>query len=129
MTPMTDDNHLRTVGFTPYYGYPKFKLSLWDTNGRDSMGKHRLAYCLSIKRRRGLTRWEPIFLAEDFHCSPMHAIDSDETVKSLMSFLTLRPGDTDREYFKDYTPAQRAYCSEHAESLAAEVDRRFSKED
>lgn len=68
-----------------------------------------------------------LFEGEDFGCSPMHAIDSDECVAAIMSFLTLRPGDTDREYFEDYTEAQLDYCSQHAEALASEVLNRFGE--
>ncbi len=78
------------------------------------------------------TKWgKPIttvlFEGEDFGCSPMHGIDSDATVAAIMAFLTLRPGDTDPEYFADYTPEQLAYCSEHAETLSCEVDCRFGE--
>jgi len=45
-----------------------------------------------------------------------------------MSFLTLRPGDTDDEYFAAYTEAQRAYCGQHAEALHCEVLARFGEE-
>ena len=53
----------------------------------------------------------PIFEGDDFGPSPMHADDSDETLRGLLGFLLLRPGDTDREYFDDYTPAQRAFAT------------------
>lgn len=66
-----------------------------------------------------------LFEGEDFGCSPCHAVDSDATVEGIMSFLTLRPGDTDAEYFESYTQAQLNYCAEHAEALRSEVDRRF----
>jgi hypothetical protein len=66
-----------------------------------------------------------LFEGEDFWCSPLHAIDSDAAVESIMAFLTCKPGDTDPEYFADYTPAQLDYCSQHAEALASEVEARF----
>jgi hypothetical protein len=59
-----------------------------------------------------------LFSGADYGCSPMHAIDSDETLRSLLGFLTLRPGDTDAEYFKDYTQDQLDFCSGDAESLS-----------
>jgi hypothetical protein len=58
----------------------------------------------------------------------MHADDSDATIASLMTFLTLRPGDTDAEYFESYTPAQLDYCSHHAEALNCEVMHRFGED-
>ena len=51
-----------------------------------------------------------LFHGDDFGPSPMHADDSDATLRALLGFLTLRPGDTDREYFAHYTPRQRAFA-------------------
>ena len=50
-----------------------------------------------------------LFEGNDFHPSPLHADDSMETVYSLLSFLTLQEGDTDDEYFANYTKAQLAW--------------------
>jgi hypothetical protein len=52
----------------------------------------------------------PIFRGTDFRPSPLWAIDSDDALRALLGFLTLRPGDTDREYFADYTAGQRAFA-------------------
>jgi hypothetical protein len=70
-----------------------------------------------------------LFEGDDFGCSPRHAIDSDATVEGIMGFLTLRPGDTDAEYFADYTQAQLDHCARHAEALSCEVQARFCDED
>jgi hypothetical protein len=55
----------------------------------------------------------------------MCGIDSDEAIKSIMGFLTLRPSDTDTDYFADYTDAQEEYCAKYAEALGAEIEARF----
>lgn len=68
-----------------------------------------------------------LFEGSDFCPSPLHAWDSDDTVASLLSFLTLRPGDTDAEYFDGYTDAQRDFCAKHAEALSCEVIGRFGE--
>jgi hypothetical protein len=80
-----------------------FTLKLWDTHRRDSYGKHVLAYKL-------LDGGRLIFKGDDFHCSPLHVVDSLDTVEGLLAFLTLRPGDTDSDYFALYTPRQLAWC-------------------
>ena len=80
-----------------------FTLRMWDTGGRDYRGQSKLAYQLKDGRK-------VIFDGEDFAGSPMHADDSLETVAALLSFLTLRPGDADAEYFANYTVAQREWC-------------------
>lgn len=128
---MTQRDILRTVRFRPYRkgAGPVFKLVVWDTFGTIH-GKSRLGYRLVMQDYfpdgRRMHPWT-IFEGEDFGCSPMHAIDSDETIKAIMGFLTLRPGDTDPDYFADYTPEQLDYCAQHAEALACEVMARFGE--
>lgn len=126
---MTQHNILRRCVFTPYRKGcgPAFRLVTWDTDRRDSYGKWILGYRLTMqaKLRHSGKRGVVLFEGEDFGCSPLHAIDSDDAVVSLMAFLTCRPGDTDAEYFASYTPKQLAYCSEHAEALACCVSDRF----
>ena len=90
--------------------YDGFRLSLWDTFTRDSMGK-------AILRYRLLDRGKLLFDGDDFHCSPMHCVDSMETVASILVFLSLKPGDTDDGYFADYNDVQR----EFSESYRAEL--------
>lgn len=105
--PTFDDNNtLRDVDLDG------FRLTLGDTYQTDSMGKSILFYRMLDKK--GAT----LFEGADFHCSPRQCIDSDETLRSLIGFLTLRPGDTDKEYFDSYTPVQLAFCSSDAEALS-----------
>lgn len=47
-----------------------------------------------------------LFKGNDFRPSPLHGIDSIQSVVSLLGFLTVQEHDTDPEYFKDYTPEQ-----------------------
>ena len=105
--------------FAPYTpGGPVFVLRTWDCNEIDPQGKRILGYALE-------SEGHVIFWGEDFHCSPLHDLASNECIRALMGFLTLRPGDTDAEYFAHYTPEQLAFCHEHAEALAFEVERRY----
>ena len=89
----------------------RFQLELFDTRGRDWRGQTRLAYTFR-------DHCKVIFEGEDFAGSPLHADDSNETVAALLSFLSLRPGDTDREYFNDYTPEQLDWARQHGEELS-----------
>lgn len=117
---------IRTVRFTPYRKGcgPTFTLRLYDIGGTRPNGQARIAYDL---RMHGLAPRVTtlLFEGDDFGCSPLDAIDSDGCVRSLMTFLTLRPGDTDEEYFADYTDAQHDYCARYAETLGAECTARF----
>jgi hypothetical protein len=124
---------IRRCVFKPYRKGmgPTFSLTMWDT-GEEWDGKWLLGYRLTMTERlsqhpRDVIR-TVVFEGEDFGCSPQHGIDSDASVAALMGFLTLRPGDTDADYFANYTLAQRDYCALHAEALAAEVQARFCDE-
>jgi hypothetical protein len=121
------NDYCRRVRISPYRagsGMPVFTLTMWDDAGYDSMGKQKIRYSLTALCRGVKTA---LFAGSDFSCSPMHASDSDETVAALMGFLTLKPGDTDADYFDGYTEAQHAFAAEHAEAVACEVEYRFSK--
>src|SRR6185436_10686133 len=121
---IADHQILRRCVFTPYRKGmgPTFRLTTWDTYRRDNMGKCILGYRLRMCQPGTILI---LFEGEDFGCSPCHAIDSDAAVASLMGFLTLKPGDTDSEYFDGYSDLQRDYCSEHAEALQLECMNRF----
>jgi len=63
---------------------------------------------------------EVLFEGEDYRPSPCHCSNSDDALRDLIGFLTVQPGDTDEEYFKDYTPEQIDFSkSGDCEYLAA----------
>lgn len=121
-----DHSHLRTVRFTPYRRGmgPTFTLIMRDAGTTDSRGVTTIAYKLTM-RAPGAKKATVIFDAADYHGSPCHADDSDANVEGLMGFLTLKPGDTDPDYFDGYTDMQREYCEQWAEALSGEVAARF----
>lgn len=104
-----------------------FVLILWDTHRRGEYGKHVFAYRLSMGYWScyGIPDGDVVlFEGEDFetHYKPDSACFNDDSlVRGIMGFLTLRPGDTDTEYFADYTPEQLDYCARYAEALSCEV--------
>jgi hypothetical protein len=119
---------LRVCKFSPYrkgHG-PTFELTLWDTGKPYGDGPQWGVGYRLVMREGGRTT--VLFCAEDYGCSPLHAIDSDSCVEGIMGFLTLRPGDTDEDFFKNYTWRQRNYCDQHAEALSCEVQTRFCDE-
>jgi hypothetical protein len=113
---------IREVVFEPYWEYPKFRVEVFDIYTTYN-GKNVLGY--TFYQINGEGDVDVIFKGKDFGCSPLHAIDSDETIKSLMSFLTLRLGDTDAEYFKDYSEKQKEFSEQHAEALSWTVAFQF----
>ena len=105
-----DNNLLCDLNF---HGY---RLVTYDLQKVDRMGKSKLSYYFYDKTGKLL------FSGSDFACSPCHAIDSLETCTALLGFLTLRIGDTDREYFQFYTKDQLDFAnSSDCESMQAEL--------
>jgi hypothetical protein len=51
-----------------------------------------------------------LFNDNDYKPSILYPIDSMDSLIGLLGFLTVKPGDTDKEYFANYTPAQLAWC-------------------
>lgn len=96
-------------------------LKVWKKEGYRltlySIGGERIGY-------RFLDQGKLIFEGKDFRPSPLYATDSMETVCALLDFLSLRPGDTDSDYFKDYTAAQlkwaKSYRAEYLKALCDE---------
>ena len=79
-----------------------FTLRLFDT-GKTVNGKHQLAYVFSDGQHPD---GQHLFVGHDYYPSPLHAIDSDESLAGLLSFIALGEGDTDRDYFDKYNERQ-----------------------
>jgi hypothetical protein len=86
-----------------------YHLTLWWA-GSCRSGRDRIAYMLE---HDGVT----IFEAAEYKPSPLHSIDGRDSVATLLGFLSLRPGDTDDEYFDGYTPEQLEFAEQHGEEL------------
>jgi hypothetical protein len=88
-------------------------LELWPY-GRTDDGRIRWLYRLSHRNRT-------IFSATDIS-SPVGTMPATDaliiTARTVLSFLTLRSGDTDAEYFDHYTRAQLEWRDGYAEELA-----------
>jgi hypothetical protein len=126
-------DHLRTVRFAPYRkgAGPTFVLDTWDANTYDHHGKAGIAYRLVMvtdgkreilfwgDRSNGRLFWHPLCRGT--------GIDHNDTIRGLMGFLTLRPGDTDDDYFADYSAEQIDYAEQHAEALGLAVYDRYGE--
>ena len=123
----SEEDVLRRVRLTPYRkgAGPTFTLVMYDTHQRDWRGQTKIGYRLAM-REHGKT--VVLFAGEDFTGSPLRSDDDDLTVAALLGFLTLKPGDTDADYFAKYTDAQKAFCDAHAEMLAWESIQRFGED-
>lgn len=81
--------------YTWKHGNVKVHLNLYTYR----LGRNYLQYQL-------IDNGEIIFMGDDFSSSPLDEVESEESVMALLGFLTCQLGDTDDDYFKDYTPQQ-----------------------
>ena len=58
-----------------------------------------------------------IFEGDQYRAGRMTEPDSPEAAGGLLGFLCLKPGDTDADYFKDYTPEQLRFVEQHGDEL------------
>lgn len=83
-----------------------YRLTLWERSvnrdNRDGRTFLRYRFCAPDGT--------VLFSGKDFGVPRYEAIDSDAAVRSLLGFLTLKPGDTDQDYFDSYTPEQLEWC-------------------
>lgn len=128
---MQKDRHIRTLKLAPYVSVdfmgeplPTFTLAIYDARGITN--PRQLGYRLTMhtKGKRACV----VFQGSDFGCSPLQACDSDRTVAAILTFLTLKPGDTDRDYFASYSARQLEWAGEHAEALYMEASARLGEE-
>jgi hypothetical protein len=125
---MSDSQINRRVRLSPYRKGmgPTFTLTTWWVGTDYTHGpKDRLRYELRMHLNGKTT---VLFAAADYCCAPGFACDSDEAIGGLLGFLTLKPGDTDPDYFAAYTPEQLDYCDKYAETLMCESMRRFGED-
>lgn len=112
---VNEDTLLRHVRMEPYIKGkgPTFDLVTWDTGRRFSTGQWKIGAALFSSESE-----DPIFHNEEIGVAPADPIDSDGATRGALGWFTLRPGDTDRDYFADYAEAQLAFADAHAESLS-----------
>jgi hypothetical protein len=90
------------------------RLHTWETNRRYQTGQWIIGYAFYLPGQDS-----PLFVGEDCGVAPSDAIDSDAALVSVLGWLTLKPGDTDSDYFAAYSPEQLAWCeSNEAEEIS-----------
>lgn len=55
------------------------------------------------------------------------AVDSDSAKALAISLVGMKPGDTDLEFFKDYTPEQIEWVKKYGEALSIEAEDRYGE--
>lgn len=95
----------------------KYYLFVWDTYARGDLGHTHLGY------RFVAPNGTILFQGTEYGVPGGVAIDSDEMLIELLKWFTLKPGDTDDEYFEKYTPEQLEFAeSDDAQQLALDLE-------
>lgn len=113
------NDHLGT--WTSYPSETSYRLDLWDTGRTYSYGKSELRYTLAIIAPPVDSR-PVLFDGEDFHPSPLLAIDSDETAGDLLGFFasygeSIRYSGADADV-PEFTSRQREALAAHYKDLS-----------
>lgn len=113
----SDDCVLRHVKVGPV------RLLLWDTYIVDDTHHTMCGYAMWVGDCAKSTCDDPpLFFGTDYGVSSHQPVDSDDAVLGILSFLTLAPGDTDADFFAQYTEEQLEWCqSSECEQIALEV--------
>jgi len=91
-----------------------YTLQTWQTFKRCDTGQEKLAY--EFKEFKDGNE-SLIFLGDSYGCSPIVAIDSDDSLRGLLDFLLIRPHDIDSENFGNYTIRQLEFAENFPEEL------------
>ena len=110
MDKATEDNILRDVNIDGY------RLVVYDTGRLEHRGYPELGYYFFNRD------YELIFHGEEFSVLPGGEYYPERAVNDLLGFLTIKPGDTDDEYFEDYNAKQMHFALNEAEDLSIHVD-------
>jgi hypothetical protein len=128
--PMYPPEKVRTVRLSPYRkgAGPTFTLELWDLNESDREGRFLIGYKLAEKQPNQ-KRSRVLFECKDPACAvhTRDAVDSDDAVRDVLMWLTLKPGDTDASWFENYTPDQMDFAQTDAEALQMLSIERFGE--
>lgn len=99
-----------------------FRLTIWDTFKQEHWGKAQYGYRLT--RVEG-GKQKVIFAGEDYHAIPSEG--RNRVCAGIMTFLTLKKGDTDSEYFDGYSEEQTRFSEQDADWVLQESIRQFGE--
>lgn len=120
---------VRTIRLRPYTkasGLPTFTLEIFDPERSDKRGAPIILWRLK-KHDYGKTSivFDGLREPNKWRCSGWFSVDGDEAIECCLTFASLQPGDTDQEFFDDYSPEQLEFAHEHGETLSAVNESRF----
>ncbi len=103
-------------------------ITAWDRLWEYPKNLHDSHSYIDIEVRHG---GKVIFPRGQLYCgvNAWTATDGIKAKELVMSTVAMKPGDTEEEYFKNYTPEQWAWAIEFGEALSVEAASRYCDED
>ncbi len=93
---------------------PTMRVEIWDTHTRDNRGCTNLVarlYAFEGGKRTHV-------LDMRFAMGMGQSDDGDDAMRAAITAVAMKPGDTDAEFFAEYTPEALAFVTDHGESMA-----------
>ena len=106
-----DLSHLFTLRVRLYNDEPQIVIHAFDA-GRTHYHTHSR---IDVEVRHG---GKVIFPRGQLYCGIPGTIDGIAARELVLSLVSMKPGDTDEEYFAGYTPAQLDWATKHGEAIA-----------
>lgn len=69
-----------------------------------------------------------VFKRGQLWCATPRSIDGIEAKELVLSLVAMKPGDTDKEYFKDYTEEQLIWVQDNGDYISMEREYRYCDE-
>jgi hypothetical protein len=87
-------------------------ITVWEGSYNHHSGRTRLD--VEVRQNRKV-----IFPRGVLYCSPSpcHSVDGTDARELVSSLVAMKPGDTDQEYFSEYSPEQLAWAEANGEDL------------
>jgi hypothetical protein len=119
-----DLSHLFTLRVRVRTDRPTIIIHAFDGNHVDLRTGHTR---IDVEVRMG---GKTIFPRGATYCAVPSGTTTDGTYAKelVLSLVALKPGDTDADYFADYTPEQLAFAEEYGEGLSCEAQFRYCDE-
>ena len=117
---------IRYAVLTPYIkgNGPTMRVEIWDTYSCDERGCTNLIarlYAFEGGKRTHV-------LDTRFAMGMGQTDDGNDAMRAAITAVAMKPGDTDEEFFADYTPEALAFVSEHGESMAMVAYDRYGED-
>lgn len=87
-----------------------------------------VAYSFNVLERTRKNHHNIIFTNMVGSFSPCHACDGDDAKRHVLSHLAMKPGDTDKEFFEDYSPEQLDFVNAYGEEITMLSWDRYSQD-